>query len=253
MRLDITEFQITGPKIDTDVVLHFKVDEFKYLQPYDEKLIRFGSREHYAGDGGYIIPEILLQSKIKLISFGIGDNCDFEIDWYKKISKDIVAYCDGQDEIEDENIFDDARLIKLKVDDENIFDIIEQEANVPFFIKMDIEGTEYDILHSLMQTNNCVGSTVEFHWIDDESCRDKFKFLIEGLVEYNIVHMHCNNITYPDSIINNIHSSMEFPASCIEITFLRKDMCTTFIKRSQSLLDIDIKNCGCNPEINLIF
>ena len=98
MRADITE--IDRRIITSNIIENYYVNNLNNLQPYDEKLIRFGGNN----DGGYLIPEILLGKNLKLISFGIGINYKFEEEWYEKISKNIVAYESVEMSI-DESIF----------------------------------------------------------------------------------------------------------------------------------------------------
>lgn len=257
MRADITELQYRGLQTAIDTVFDYEVNIFKYLQPYNESLVRLGSKH----DGGYAIPEVLLRKDIKLLSFGVGWDCNFETDWYKLVSQKIVSY-DSTDLYLEDSIYDkNARFENIFIDSEAIKRIVDKEATELFFVKMDIEGAEYhDTLQQLIENEYCVGFAVEFHGIRiDEDGNEidttvKFRNFVElAKNKYNIVHVHCNNVPYQGMALHEIHSKNEFPADVLEITFLRRDYCSTTALRKNTLLDIDFPNVGGSPEINLIF
>jgi hypothetical protein len=55
--------------------------KFNFLRPIKtSKLIRLGNNQ----DGGYLLPIAALKKSENLISFGLGDNFSFEMDFFKK-------------------------------------------------------------------------------------------------------------------------------------------------------------------------
>ena len=80
---------------------------------------------------------------------------------------------------------------ELKKNFINLQDIIQEWGDSPFFLKIDIEGNEYDILDDILKKKeNLRGLAIEFH-----SCNlmsEKIKLCIEKL-NLDLVHIHVNN------------------------------------------------------------
>jgi hypothetical protein len=84
--------------------------------------------------------------------------------------------------------------------------------NLNHFIKMDIEGGEYELLTS-SNLGNPQAMIIEFHAIN-ERCVE-FTSMVENLkLNYFIAHIHINNFA-------NIHFGVP---DVIEVTFVRKDI-----------------------------
>ena len=73
----------------------------------------------------------------------------------------------------------------------NLQDILKDWGDNCFFLKMDIEGNEYNILDDIIQNQkNMIGMVIEFHSCDLMS--EKIKLFIEKL-NLDLVHIHVNN------------------------------------------------------------
>jgi hypothetical protein len=123
------------------------------------------------------------------------------------------------------------------VGDVNIRQIFEKAESNKVFIKMDIEGAEYRIINDIVAySSKIVGLVVEFH--DTDSLRPVFITAVKTLQsKYDIVHIHANNYAYV---------SNDGVPDALEITFLRKDICSNSAERTEfPLPGLDMPN---NPE-----
>lgn len=111
--------------------------------------------------------------------------------------------------------------------DVTIEQVLAKTQSDKIFVKMDIEGSEYRVIPSLInQHNRILGYAMEFH--DTEPLRAVFKESVKRLQShYTIVHVHPNNFGGVAS--DNLPESLE-------ITFLRNDYVTGSAKRSELLL-----------------
>jgi hypothetical protein len=209
-----------------------------------EDLIRVGNK----ADGGYVIPERVLDTPKYCISFGIGYNHTFEAEIQKRIpnikiigfdhsvgilyffSKSInagIKLCLNRGTTRDFKLrtLRFANFVKFwvknsqnkhnktKITSENIYKILDEFKDEDILLKIDIEGSEWDTLPLVVNdiTNvNCL--IMEFHHLSTNY--SKFKKLLNELQEnFNVAHTHINNFSSIDySVIP------EF----IEITFANK-------------------------------
>ncbi len=93
----------------------------------------------------------------------------------------------------------------------NLQDILKDWGDNSFFLKMDIEGNEYNILNDIIKhQKNMIGMVIEFHSCD--LMFEKIKAFIEKL-NLDLVHIHINNY---GSVTKD-----QFP-TVIELTFSAK-------------------------------
>ncbi len=125
---------------------------------------------------------------------------------------------------------------------------IEDCGSKKIFIKMDIEGAEYKVLNSIIDSNkNIIGFAVEFHEIIT-NC-NIFNNLIDNLKKsYYIAHIHGNNYSKIDKTSN-------FPSS-IELTFIHKCLIKYRIVKSRfsyPIEGLDQPNKHSKADIKLNF
>lgn len=233
-------------------------------------LIRLGSSH----DGGYVIEKNSLINSEFMFSFGISTNWKFEKDFISKKRIKFLAF-DGSInnffwELERKNAI--KRLKKLSLNkyvnykikkylfyrffnDENfqskfisntlpnsiIFeDVIKLSNFNNNFFKIDIEGSEYDILEDLINfQEKIIGIAIEFH-----NCINNIDKIINFISNLNLklVHIHVNNYDFD--------LSLNFPKT-MEISFSKEPkILGKFISLPHYL---DRPNRSKTPEIKINF
>jgi hypothetical protein len=112
-------------------------------------------------------------------------------------------------------------------------------------LKMDIEGDEYEVIDDILEyRNRIVVIVAEFH--HTHSQRETFLRSVARIRErYAVVHLHGNNWAgqAPDGLPH-----------LLEITFLRKDLCTGSSRRSRlPVSGLDFPNVPDRPDVELVF
>lgn len=122
---------------------------------------------------------------------------------------------------------------------------IPKDATDDVFLKIDIEGGEYDVLEALINIfPRITGMAIEFHNVST-NFKD-FECLIKKLQEkHNLIYVHANN--YSDL------SSVGIP-EVLEISFIRKDLDSNFVELSKiNTKDFDFANSVRRPSYVLHF
>ena len=198
-----------------------KIPEFfKYKQCED--LVRIGSKD----DGGYLISESDLRKSDALLSFGIDVNWEFEEEFFKNNKLPVYAYDASTNFLLfvrraigsflrydfKKSFFFLTGYIKLKkfftgkkhfyqkfigLDNNKnylpLHEVINEKNYSNYFIKMDIEGSEYRCLEDLIKYQDTIcGMVIEFHDVDLHL--NKIEKFISRL-NLNIAHIHINNWT----------------------------------------------------------
>ena len=161
-------------------------------------------------DGGYIISEIPNLKYNLLISAGVSDDISFEEHLCSMHpSMKCLAFDGTIDNIQFEH--KNISFIKKNIGTINdnstttLIDLINENENI--FLKMDIEGAEFDWINCLSDDNlNKVSQIViEFHTPFEEKHKDVFKKINKNHV---LVHFHPNNCcgfrNYKNVIIPNV-------------------------------------------------
>ena len=256
--------------------------ELKPIFVENEDLIRLGSID----DGGYVVPINTVKSSNSLISFGISDNWDFERDFLKRSSANVFAYDNSvntnfwiskfkKDLIKflKLKIFKPKKLYKMfqyidfliffKLNKKNKF-FLEKIGNSvdclslnqiikdhffneeSLFLKIDIEGFEYEILDDIINHKNKIqGIVIEFHEVTKNL--NKIKDFIEKLnPELYLVHLHGNNYSIKDKD--------QFPQA-IELTFSKNKLHSIDKKNNKvyPLANLDYPNSKRSPDIKITF
>tara|TARA_Y100001970_G_C14096879_1_gene783207 strand:- start:431 stop:1213 length:783 start_codon:yes stop_codon:yes gene_type:complete len=254
-----------------------------FLKPYNvktENLIRIGPKS----DGGYIVHKDSINLTKKIITCGLNDDWKFEknftklnnhcfveaydhtIDkefWYQRFKKDIIHffllkklrlskiikmfdYIDYKIFFKKKNIHFLKKVVRnsKKEDEISLTNIIDNFEDI--FLKIDIEGNEYEILPEVTKhSEKIISLIVEFHDID--SNLDKIeKFIIENKF-LKLIHIHANN--YKDINTNGNPND-------IELTFVNKNKINISNERSQKSYPIhglDYKNLKRKKDIELKF
>ena len=238
------------------------------------KLRRVGSKN----DGGYVIPvEPTLQTNL-LVSLGYGYNHEFEKALINQFSNIKKAYLfDGsasflfvcRQALGNLILFIFKKKNSLRVSFENLIDYVKLWSNrrlkfysiyignsegylqyseisnfVEFstdreiFLKIDIEGGEYEILDDiLLQSDKIVVLIIEFHNI--VKMTDAFNELLFRIKSvFHLLNVNINN--------NSILSASSYP-SVVELTFVNKK--TISSKEELQGTSYNDLNSGCDPNL----
>ena len=217
-----------------------------YLKVYDFKnKIRLGVN----GDGGYVIGNV--PDYDCYISAGVSNEESFSRDFIKKfdMNKSNSYAFDGTIENYPYQYTKDITFIKKNIapymskKHANLSQLINNYNNI--FLKMDIEGCEYDWLLSLTQENlnKFKQIVIEFHGINNDSwgkTYDKKMECLEAISKtHYIIHAHGNNFSGAQNKIPDV----------IELTYLRKDYFTEEPTLNTTILPIPNLDFPCNGNV----
>jgi len=253
-----------------------------FLKPISSKnsdLVRIGSKY----DGGYVVNKTVLKKTEILISYGISDNFDFEKNFQKLSNCYVDSYdysIDKQFWLKRFRL-DCIKLFCLKIFTPskfiNIFKFLEfylfynkkknnfylkkisnKKNYLPFrktiknnkfkkiFLKIDIEGSEYEFIHELKNYSKFLtGFVIEFHSVHKNL--SKIKKFIYNLKNFTLIHIHGN--TY--SKINK-----NFIPDVLELTFSNKNLFSQFKKKNKKkypLPGLDFPNHKRHSQFDLKF
>jgi hypothetical protein len=186
------------------------------------ELIRVGS-DH---DGGYLVDPKSIEQSNALIALGVGRNWSFEKDflerksvrihaydysiglgyWIKHFLKRVLAVLIGRFSapfdavklfLEFKIFFKDSAVLYLeKVGtapgcDTNLKKALDKLDRAPLFLKVDIEGYEYQILEEIIRCkDDLTGLVIEFHSVSDNI--EKIEDFINK-IGITLIHIHPNN------------------------------------------------------------
>lgn len=168
------------------------------LRPKDirSKKIRLGP--FY--DGGYVLPEIILENCTTLFTYGVGENYQFEEDFIRRYNKPVYMFDHtlGRENYVDNllHYFNQGLGFEQNCDDAiNHYTQFSIEGNV--LLKIDIEGGEYDYFQKVnleKLTSLVNGICLEVHSLDNKQKRDEFYDILLKLDKYFVLtHVHGNN------------------------------------------------------------
>jgi hypothetical protein len=222
-------------------------------------LIRVGP----TNDGGYVIPEFLIEEADFLVSFGLDEDWSFD-EHFKKLNPririhaydhtiserlllrrllgSIARTCLGKSSLK--NVSRRFRLLKSysaffsnsgKHFQERVYsrpdlsydttlDKVFARANSErVFLKIDIEGSEYRIIDDILKFADRIVGMV-IEFHDTEPLRSVFATSIRRLqADFEIVHLHANNCS---------GIGRDQLPEVLEITFIKKSRCQNDMKRT---------------------
>lgn len=254
----------------------------KFLKPYNvniSNLIRIGPQK----DGGYVIDKRVLNKISTLITCGLSDDWEFEksflkkkpntqiiafdhtVDqdfWIKRFKRDIVALLLLK-KLRISKILDIFKFINYYFFFQNnkkhfIKKIVSKKKNSneiaitkilknyeKVFLKIDIEGDEYNILNDIKKySKRIIFLVIEFH--DIHKNINKIKIFLERL-DLKIIHIHSNNYGGADEFGN---------PKVIELSMLNTKkikVSKQSSKRKYPLPDLDFKNLKRRNDIEIKF
>ena len=255
---------------------------FEYLRPYEiDDLMRCGL-DH---DGGYVVSKSNIQNCTFILGLGLSDDWGFEDDFSSlrpgvgihvydhtvspfkyliKIIKGILNIFRGRPDIGHVRLKYKALISYLRyfpshaqhfrkmivrnpvhIREASLTQAIHNTNAQSLFLKIDIEGSEYEIIDQIIDNERLIqGLVIEFH--DTEVKREEFKAAIEALdKKFALIHLHANNYTKL--------ASDGLPTT-LEISFIKKAATRNRVKRINYPNDnLDSANNPLAPDYSLYF
>jgi hypothetical protein len=167
-------------------------------------------------DGGYVLYEPLLKNCKKLISLGCDNETSFEeniLQVYPDIEIEIYDNFSNCDLAQNNN-YNNVKFYKQYIDKDGFQKIEIPEHTI---IKMDIEGSEYDILFNTNHINiNIDQFIIEYHFQDGLDVNKWIHILNLMNNFFNLIHIHGNNNS-PQNKYGNV-------PYVIECTYINKNI-----------------------------
>lgn len=219
------------------------------------KLVRIGR----ANDGGYIVPELALQKADVLIGYGIADDISFEEQFSNLYNKKSYGFDCGIKNINIKNklcifipecIATDSFLYVGKQSSNKVSSFRQQVTklnlkNKKIFIKMDIEGAEYDAMPEILNyAQNITGIVLEIHFAQGgyESINKAIRLLSSLDKDFILVHLHGNNCSNKEFTTYN--SKGKIPR-VLELSYINRLLINKFFISSNQKhpIPMDMVNC----------
>lgn len=231
------------------------MNEFiELLRPYNVFLTkkRLGPNE----DGGYVLPEFVLNNCSALFTYGVGNEVRFEYE-FKDTYKTPIYMFDhtvGREEYHGDN----EHFFPIGLGfGENCGDFPEhyQKLNIagPVLLKIDIEGGEYEyFLKTDIEKfeSTVMGMILEVHWFDDLKNRQNLVEILKKINRHFILcHAHGNNWGGLWDF-----EGLSIP-KVMELTFINKKFVEIFIPDEEHypIKDLDVSNWPGKEDYDLSF
>lgn len=215
--------------------------QYKVASP----LIRLGNK----GDGGYVLPEILIDNADVLYSYGVGSDVSFEFNFLDRKKIPIRLYdhtVDGLPDCLDHEYLNFRRegLGPREADNKNSFfehQLFWEDQEKNTILKIDVDGAEYEYFEhdEFQHYGNVIGLIIELHDIGEN--KESAISLIEKINKFFLlVHIHGNN--YGRLFLD--HGDI-FPDT-LELVFICKELQTEnsekFFNKTPSAIDFPCNN-----------
>ena len=220
---------------------YYQYNLVKYLIKYSVydnkealKLIRLGSQH----DGGYVVPEKAVSSADLLMSYGISTDIAFEEAFSSLYNKTSYGFDCGVEKIESNNkrftfvsecIASDDFLIANQTSSKNISSFSQQLIkfkciNKKIFIKMDIEGAEYEAFQGILPySSNITGIAIEIHLVENKHMKQACQLLKKLNKKFILMHVHGNN--FAKTWFTSKNAIGQIPRA-LELTYINKNLST---------------------------
>jgi len=215
----------------------------------DVEMVRVGS----GNDGGYVLPKV--NSLTTLVSAGIQDNCDFELELAESgLDCYLFDFSIDKPPVPHPSFNFQAKYLANRSSGQKAIGLPFVVRNLNLLpstaiLKLDIEGSEWTSLASLNASDLDAFSVVvaEFHWFEFLSKRWSFDLMYQVLSllheSFYLVNSHPNNFASEITILG-----FKIPR-VIELTFLKKQISPTLIQESKSVSNLNTPNNPESPEI----
>lgn len=216
-------------------------------------------RQGRAHDGGYVVPIKAIETADLMMGYGIADDASFEEAFSTRYHKPSYGFDCGVDHISSQNklfsfvsecIGNDAYLYRSQQSSKKISSYPEQRAALhlngkKIFMKMDIEGAEYEALKDVLkQPSEITGLVLEIHFYNRKMIDQAIQLLSSLDEHFLLLHVHGNN--YTRHYFSSKNATGRIP-QVLELTYINRALVTEYrLSTNQSHpLPIDTPN---NPK-----
>lgn len=218
------------------ITSEFMVEKLVAFDTYDEngpiELIRHGS----LNDGGYVVPKIAFEKAEALLGYGIADDISFEEKFSDNYNKPSYGFDCGTESIEIKNPL--CTFIRECIASDSFIQGNQQSSlkisrfpdqikrlgleNKKIFLKMDIEGAEYDAFKEIYNnSSNITGIVLELHFGGLNQMLEASYLLSRLEKDFYLVHIHANNCEM--NRFSTEYSKGEIPR-VLEVTLINKNL-----------------------------
>lgn len=201
------------------------------------KLFRLGNNY----DGGYVVPEKACKDADVLFGYGIANDISFEESFSDLYHKPSYGFDCGLDSFPSKNkyftfvsqcIGTDRFLYDKDNSSQNISSFTQQVnklglQNKKIFIKMDIEGAEYEAFEDILKSPfNITAIVIEVHFVREGEISKAIKLLSNLQKDFVLLHVHGNNYEkYRSFSAANVKGLVP---KVLELTYINKALVTNF-------------------------
>jgi hypothetical protein len=209
-----------------------------YSNDVEIPFIRVGNQ---FGDGGYLVPIAAIENSSALMSYGVADDISFDEDFLRinttanaylfdcsvdSLPKEVDRISFKKECIGSSNFIPEEPGVK---EEKVVTDYAEQLnslnlTNDNVFIKMDIEGAEYEAFNGITDTALATvqGIVMELHHLDNyQKLQAAVELAFRLKKFFFLVHIHPNN----HSIVKKWSDLIEIP-EVIEVTWINRKLVT---------------------------
>ncbi len=224
-------------------------------------------------DGGYVMPEFVLDNCSALFTYGVGNDSRYEVEFAQTYKKPVYLFdhlifapIEGYEEHQKNKQIEMLRywsengctFINNGLGFEpNCKDFYEnyKELNINdhVFLKIDIEGGEYDyFLNTDINNfeNTVMGMSLEVHWINSPQYNEKLYNILKKISKYFILcHVHGNNWG------NTFEFEGYMIPETLELSFINKKFVEMHVPDDQEypIAGLDVPNNPSKPDYSLDF
>ena len=242
-----------------ELVQHFKV--YTAADQNGPLVLKRIGRDY---DGGYVVAEKSLKSADVLLGYGIADDISFEEAFCRRYKKPAYGFDGGVENVTSKNklftflresISSDKFLYGGQTSSGKVSTFGQQVSrlklqNKKIFIKMDIEGAEYDAFVDILPHHaHITGIVLELHFKTLESIKRAIELLSALDKEFLLIRIHGNNACGGKFSAKGVIGKIPY---MVELTYINKNLVTKFevSKDQKHPKPMDMPNILSLPEIN---
>lgn len=213
-------------------------------------------------DGGYVVPVEALEKSDILLGYGIGSDNSFEDEFSLKYKKRSFGFDCGIRNIEAQSrlfsfiphcIGSANHILKNQTASGYTSTFSQQISFLQImdkdvFVKMDIEGGEYEVFDDILKHSGMInGIVLKLHIMKEGMIEEAAKLLSKLNDDFLLLHIHGNNVSRFYISGENIKGKMP---NIIELTFINKRLVKDFrkIKYKAYPTKIDSPNLAIREE-----